>query len=36
MVLLNTTQLGAQVLYPNIATDLSGQIMWYYMGSTDE
>ena len=34
MVLLNTTQLGAQVLYPNIATDLSGQIMWYYMGST--
>lgn len=33
MLLINTTQLGNQPLYPNLATDLSGNVMWYYLAS---
>ncbi|HLY16753.1 MAG TPA: aryl-sulfate sulfotransferase [Bryobacteraceae bacterium] len=35
MLLINTTQLGGQPLYPNIATNLAGKIMWYYLGSNN-
>lgn len=33
MLLINTTQLGGQPLYPNLAADLTGKIMWYYLAS---
>jgi arylsulfate sulfotransferase len=33
MLLINTTQLGNQPLYPNLATDLTGRVMWYYLAS---
>jgi hypothetical protein len=34
LLLINSTQLGNQPLYPNMATDLSGKTMWYYLAST--
>lgn len=34
LLLINTTQLGGQPLYANVATDLFGNIMWYYLPST--
>ncbi|MGC9952266.1 MAG: aryl-sulfate sulfotransferase [Bryobacteraceae bacterium] len=33
VLLINTTQLGDQPLYPNLATDLTGKIQWYYSAS---
>jgi hypothetical protein len=33
VLLINTTQLGNQPLYPNLATDLSGNVLWYYSAS---
>ncbi|HLY16754.1 MAG TPA: aryl-sulfate sulfotransferase [Bryobacteraceae bacterium] len=32
-VLINTTQLSGTRLYPNVAIDLSGKVMWYYSAS---
>ena len=36
MLLVNTTQLGGQPLYANVATDLSAKVMWYYFPSSTE
>lgn len=33
VLLINTTQLGDQPLYPNLATDLTGKVIWYYSAS---
>lgn len=33
MLLINSTQLGNQQLYPNVAVDLTGNFLWYYFAS---
>jgi len=33
MLLINSTQLGNQPLYPDVAVDLSGNFLWYYLAS---
>jgi hypothetical protein len=36
MILMNPDRLGGQPERPNVATDLSGNIMWYYNGSVPQ
>ncbi len=35
VILINTTQLNGGRLYPNLAIDLSGNVLWYYSASSN-